>query len=313
MFPGVRFAFTETRADALSAHGTSRRRSHRPIHVGAQPHVAKDVMHTAIHQARALRSTALRADLPDSPTAQAVIAYLAESALSCLDVYGIFDLAAELITEVLDVEFVKILHQPDPGEALVLEAGRGWDSSVTLGETTVPSDSGSQAGYTLMVGGPVLVEDLATEHRFEGPELLLDHRIVSGITVVIPGEFHPYGVLGVHARASPAASPPRKATSSDPLPTSSAVRRRTSELGSRSNGTRLRVSDGFSITRRLRSVRSLCSRAAVSTGSTTRLRHCSQLRERILCSWNATSSIRRRASALERSPRALRRAAAAMA
>jgi len=159
-------------------------------------------MQTAIQHARALRSTALRADPPDSPTAQAVIAYLAESALSCLDVYGLFDLAAELIADVLDVEFVKILHQPDPGELLVLEAGRGWDSSVTLGETTVPSDSGSQAGYTLMVGGPVLVEDLATEHRFQGPELLLDHRIVSGISVVIPGEFQPYGVLGAHSRAS---------------------------------------------------------------------------------------------------------------
>ena len=157
-------------------------------------------MHTSIQQARILRSTALREDLPDSPTAQAVIAYLAESALSCLDVYGLFDLATELITEVLDVEFIEILHQQEPGEALVLEAGRGWSPDVTLGETTVPSDQGSQAGYTLMAGEPVLVEDLATEDRFEGPPLLLDHGVVSGITVVIPGEFRPYGVLGVHAR-----------------------------------------------------------------------------------------------------------------
>jgi signal transduction histidine kinase len=157
-------------------------------------------MHTAIHQERVLRSTALREDLPDSPTAQAVIAYLAESALSCLDVYALFDLAAELIAEVLDVEFVKVLHQQDPGGPLVVEAGRGWDAYVTLGETTIPCDQGSQAGYTLMVGEPVLVEDLATEERFEGPALLLDHQIVSGISVVIPGEFQPYGALGVHSR-----------------------------------------------------------------------------------------------------------------
>ena len=157
-------------------------------------------MHTAIQQARVLRPAALREDLPDSPTAQAVIAYLAESALSCLDVYGLFDLATELITEVLDVEFIEILRQPKPGEALVLEAGRGWGPDVTLGETTVPSDQRSQAGYTLMAGEPVLVEDLATEERFEGPPLLLDHGVVSGITVVVPGEFRPYGVLGIHAR-----------------------------------------------------------------------------------------------------------------
>lgn len=157
-------------------------------------------MHTTIHHAWALRSTALREDLPDNPSAQAAIAYLAESALSCLDVYGLFDLAAELLTEVLDVEFVEILRQPRPGEALVLEAGRGWSDDVTLGETTVPSDQGSQAGYTLMAGEPVLVEDVAAEERFMGPPLLVDHGIVSGITVAIPGELQPYGVLGVHTR-----------------------------------------------------------------------------------------------------------------
>jgi len=141
-----------------------------------------------------------RTALPDNPSPQAVIAFLAEAALSCLDIYALYDLAAELITEALGVEFVKVLHQPTPGERLVVVAGHGWDDHVKLGETTVAADVDSQAGYTLLIGEPVLVEDLATEDRFSRSKLHMDHGITSGISVVIPGDGEPNGVLGVGTR-----------------------------------------------------------------------------------------------------------------
>ncbi len=155
-------------------------------------------MDSTTQQATALRSTTLREGLADSLSPQAAIAFLAESALSCLDIYALFDLAVELLTEVLDVEFVKVLRQESSGEPLTVVAGRGWGDHVRFGETTVGADYGSQAGYTLMSGEPVLVEDLTSEKRFEGPPLLTDHGVTSGISVVIPGELGPYGVLGVH-------------------------------------------------------------------------------------------------------------------
>ena len=71
---------------------------------------------------------------------------------------------------------------------------------VTPGEATVPSGHGSQAGYTLLAGEPVLVEDLASDDRFEVPSLYVEHGIVSGMSVVIGGESRPYGVLEVHTR-----------------------------------------------------------------------------------------------------------------
>jgi GAF domain-containing protein len=46
----------------------------------------------------------------------------------------------------------------------------------------------------------VIVEDLATETRFRGPELLREHGIVSCMSVSIPGRERPYGVLGVHTK-----------------------------------------------------------------------------------------------------------------
>jgi two-component system sensor kinase FixL len=44
----------------------------------------------------------------------------------------------------------------------------------------------------------VIVEDLGNETRFSGPPLLVDHGVVSGMSVIIPGRDRPFGVLGAH-------------------------------------------------------------------------------------------------------------------
>jgi signal transduction histidine kinase len=135
--------------------------------------------------------------LRESP--QAAIAHLGQAALSQHDVNQILDLATELLCDVLDVEYTKVLHQRAVGEPLFLIAGSGWRDHIRMGETTVPCDRNSQAGYTLLSNEPVFVEDLKRETRFAGPSLLLDHGVVSGMSVVIQGRNNPYGVLGVHS------------------------------------------------------------------------------------------------------------------
>jgi PAS domain S-box-containing protein len=52
----------------------------------------------------------------------------------------------------------------------------------------------------MRVEHPVIVEDLGTETRFSGPPLLHAHNVISGMSVVIAGPDHPWGVLGVHTR-----------------------------------------------------------------------------------------------------------------
>ena len=76
-------------------------------------------MRSTIQQTRARQAAALRGTLPVGYSRKSAIAFLAESALSCPDVYGLFDLAGELITEVLDVDLVKVLHQPNLGALAV--------------------------------------------------------------------------------------------------------------------------------------------------------------------------------------------------
>jgi sigma-B regulation protein RsbU (phosphoserine phosphatase) len=84
-------------------------------------------------------------------------------------------------------------------EACLLRSGVGWKPGY-IGKATVSISEESQAGYTLASGEPVVIEDLRTEKRFTGPELLLEHGVVSGMSVVISTKEGPYGVLGAHTR-----------------------------------------------------------------------------------------------------------------
>jgi len=73
----------------------------------------------------------------------------------------------------------------------------GWKEGL-VGRATLGTGLDSQAGYTLVSGVPVIVEDLRKETRFSGPPLLYDHGVISGVSCIIAGEGRPFGVLGVH-------------------------------------------------------------------------------------------------------------------
>jgi len=109
-------------------------------------------------------------------------------------------MALSLVSKALDAEYAKVLHEPVPGEPLVLTAGLGWESRVRVGEATFPNGRGSQAGYTLMSERPIILDDLSSEERFEGTPLHIDHGVISGLSVVIPDIDGAYGVLAVHTR-----------------------------------------------------------------------------------------------------------------
>lgn len=131
---------------------------------------------------------------------QEAVSILGQYALRATSLEEVFDRAVHLAAEALRADLAKILrHDPEAG-VLHLEAGVGWPEGA-VGSATVPDDQGSQAGFTLLSQHPVVVPIQADETRFEGPALLLDNGVESGISVAIPGdELRPYGVLGVHAR-----------------------------------------------------------------------------------------------------------------
>jgi PAS domain S-box-containing protein len=130
---------------------------------------------------------------------QEAVAHIGERALTDSDLQTFFDDTAAAIAEILDVEFVKILELV-PGDAeMLLRAGVGWKPGL-VGRAHVSTLRGSQAGYTLAAGGPVVVENLATETRFESPTLLHEHGVVAGLSCPIAGrDGRAYGVVGAHS------------------------------------------------------------------------------------------------------------------
>ena len=127
----------------------------------------------------------------------AVIARIGELFMRGAEIEALMQEAVELVARVMNVEFCKILWLED--DKLRLIAGVGWRPGL-VGRATVDTETASQAGYTLKVRKPVIVEDLRQEKRFSPPPLLKEHGVVSGISVPMIYKDKVYGVMGVHSR-----------------------------------------------------------------------------------------------------------------
>jgi GAF domain-containing protein len=121
------------------------------------------------------------------------------AALSGMSLPYLMDEAVDVVAEVLRVEYCKMLELVPGDAALLLRAGVGWKEGL-VGSTTVGTNLQSQAGYALISTGPVVVEDLRTENRFEDAALLREHGVVSGLSTTILVNGHAYGVLSAHTK-----------------------------------------------------------------------------------------------------------------
>lgn len=130
---------------------------------------------------------------------RAAVAEFGEKALREKDINKLMKEAVMLISSLLHVEFVKILELQDDKTRLLVKEGVGWKKGY-VGNTYVQNNKKTQAGYTLNVKKPVVVSNLKKEKRFKGHNILLDHDIVSGVTVIIKGSKIPYGIIGVHSK-----------------------------------------------------------------------------------------------------------------
>ena len=127
---------------------------------------------------------------------QAALVEIGQAALAGTDLPTLMQQAVERVTSTLGVEYGKVLEWLSDGSTLVLRAGVGWEECA-FGSATVGVGTTLPAGYTLLSGRPVIVDDWRTETRFGYSPLLGEHHVMSGLCVIIPGQSHPYGVLGV--------------------------------------------------------------------------------------------------------------------
>lgn len=140
-------------------------------------------------------------NLAERARQQAEVARIGQRALASDDIDAFLDQITVRVAEVLNVEYCKVLERLPDEQGLLLRAGVGWHEGL-VGQAVVGTGRDSQAGYTLLAHEPVVVEDLRTDPRFNGPPLLNEHGVVSGISSIIGDvDRDPFGVIGVHTRS----------------------------------------------------------------------------------------------------------------
>jgi hypothetical protein len=98
------------------------------------------------------------------------VAELSQRALEGHDLASLLDDAVSLVTQILRVEFCKVLELLPKGDIFLLRAGVGWKEGY-VGHTTLPTGQESHGGFALLSSSPVTVEDLET--RFRAPLAVL--------------------------------------------------------------------------------------------------------------------------------------------
>jgi PAS domain S-box-containing protein len=132
---------------------------------------------------------------------QQAVAELGTRALAAADLPALLDDAARTVTASLDVEMAAALSlQPD--STLLVEGQSGWPQEIAR-RVRVPASDRSLAGYALEVRGPVIVDDLDADGRFEFPPGFREEHVrsVIGVPIPLPGTgTRIYGILTAQSR-----------------------------------------------------------------------------------------------------------------
>ncbi len=140
----------------------------------------------------------IEAELRNRAGQHAALAELGQRALSGEELSSLMDDVVVLVASTLNVELCKVLELLPDQRTLLLRAGVGFREGL-VARATIPVDSDSPPGYTLLMKEPVIMDDLGCEGGFRAPALLEEHGAVSGVRVIIPGGEKPYGLLGVYS------------------------------------------------------------------------------------------------------------------
>src|SRR5262245_39729692 len=137
------------------------------------------------------------AELREMRRREGLLADLARSSMFTIDLPAVMAKAVAYVVQVLDVEYAGVFEwQPDV--ALLLRAGAHWEAE-QVGRARLDVGADSYGWHALQWRGPLVVEDWDGQSRFAIPDLLVDHRIVSGVAEVVPGRSQPFGLLTAYS------------------------------------------------------------------------------------------------------------------
>ncbi len=123
---------------------------------------------------------------------------LSRDLLSTNSVKTTMDRAVAAVAKMLDTDFCDIVLLDRDGVLRVC-AVVGWDPMI-LGLVVEPG-TGSQTGYTIEAGEPVVVEDLESVKKFEVPPSVREHGLRSSLSVPMLQAGKIVGAMLVHSKA----------------------------------------------------------------------------------------------------------------
>lgn len=123
-------------------------------------------------------------------------------ALSGVALSELIKQAVTVISQMVAADCLWICELDAEGSSVVQQAGVGWKDGA-LDQRSKTLEPNSLERFTLMTAAPIVVENLVAETRFVPSRFLLDHNIVSGISIPIGGHGKSLGMIEVFARQMP--------------------------------------------------------------------------------------------------------------
>lgn len=148
--------------------------------------------------AQAIENARLFAESERRFKEQSALRELAQRFLSAVSPDEVLERTLDALINLLPGDFSEILL-PDSEGALTLANGRGWRRGIA-GRTRTVSDPHMHAGYVLRAQSPVIIENFATETRFQPSDYLMRHQVVAGVCAPMLAETRVIGMLGVYSR-----------------------------------------------------------------------------------------------------------------
>jgi len=128
---------------------------------------------------------------------QEAVVQLGREALLGNDLGMLMDLAAAVVADTLGDALSVILEFLPERSQLRLRAGVGWRPGL-VGRTVVEGDADALFGHALTSASPLVIEDIANRAGLRIPPVLIDHNVVTSMSIVIGAlDGGAWGLLGV--------------------------------------------------------------------------------------------------------------------
>jgi|GEM_PF-1979583 len=134
---------------------------------------------------------------------QEAVAELGKLALSDAPMQQVYDNAIERMAAIYNVQSCSVLELQPDNKTVKLVSNIGWEKARTTTDT-VELKHAPLTEYTLRIQQAVIVSNFKDETRFTVSEQLRNHKLISGMTVVIGNTNKPFGVLGVYSHTEKA-------------------------------------------------------------------------------------------------------------